>query len=85
MKMENLLSTKNVADNNMLKLGKYKHYKGKEYKVIGVAKHSETLEDFVVYKQLYGNGSLWVRPVKMFLEKVEVNGKKVPRFKFIII
>ncbi|MCX6746204.1 MAG: DUF1653 domain-containing protein [Candidatus Parcubacteria bacterium] len=67
----------------MIKFGKYRHYKGKEYQVIGVAKHSETLEEFVVYKQLYGNGSLWVRPVKMFLEKVEINGEKVPRFKFI--
>ncbi|MCX6743497.1 MAG: DUF1653 domain-containing protein, partial [Candidatus Parcubacteria bacterium] len=53
------------------------------YELIGIAKHSETLEEFVVYKQLYGNGSLWVRPVKMFLEKVEINGHKVPRFRFI--
>jgi len=67
----------------MFKLGKYRHFKGKKYQVIGVAKHSETLEEFVVYKQLYGNNSLWVRPMKMFLEKVEVNGEEVPRFKFI--
>jgi len=66
--------------NNMLKLGKYKHYKGKEYDVIGVARHRETLEELVVYRALYGNHALWVRPLKMFLEEVEVNGKKTPRF-----
>ena len=66
----------------MLKLGKYKHYKGKEYEVIGVAKHSETLEETVVYKALYGNHDLWVRPLKMFMEDVEIDGKKVPRFEF---
>jgi hypothetical protein len=69
--------------NNKIKLGIWKHYKGKEYKVIGVAKHSETLEELVVYQALYGERQLWVRPLKMFLEKVEVEGKKVPRFKFI--
>ena len=67
----------------MLKLGKYKHYKGKEYEVIGVARHSETLEELVVYRALYGDRDLWVRPVKMFLEKVEVDGKKVPRFRYL--
>jgi len=67
----------------MIKLGKYRHYKGNEYQVIGVAKHSETLEELVVYQALYGKKQIWVRPVKMFLEKVGVNGKKVPRFKFI--
>lgn len=68
-----------------LKLGKYQHYKGHFYKVIGIAKHSETLEELVVYEALYENpdGKLWVRPLKMFLEKVEINGKKVPRFKFV--
>jgi len=65
----------------MLKLGKYKHYKGKEYQVVGVAKQSETLEKMVVYKALYGKKELWVRPLKMFCEKVEIGGKKVPRFK----
>mgnify|MGYP000910647431 CR=1 FL=1 len=64
----------------MLKLGKYKHYKGKEYEVISIAKHSETLEEFVVYKALYDEGQIWVRPLKMFLEEVEVNGKKISRF-----
>ena len=53
----------------MLKLGRYKHYKGKEYEVLGVAKHSETLEDFVIYQALYGKKQIWVRPLNMFLEK----------------
>jgi len=67
----------------MLKLGKYRHFKGKEYEAIGVAKHSETLEDLVVYRALYGNHELWVRPLKMFCEEVEVAGKKMPRFEYI--
>jgi hypothetical protein len=65
----------------MFKLGKYRHYKGKEYEIIGVAKHSETLEELVVYQALYGSRDLWVRPLKMFCEKIEVDGKKIPRFK----
>ncbi|MDP3997201.1 MAG: DUF1653 domain-containing protein [Candidatus Andersenbacteria bacterium] len=67
----------------MIKLGKYRHYKGKEYEVIGVAKHSETLEELVVYRALYGEHQIWARPVVMFLEEVEVYGKKVPRFEFV--
>ncbi|HTK33049.1 MAG TPA: DUF1653 domain-containing protein [Candidatus Paceibacterota bacterium] len=67
----------------MLKLGRYKHYKGNEYEVIGVARHSETLEDMVVYQAQYGDKETWVRPFKMFTEDVEVNGKKIPRFTFI--
>jgi len=67
----------------MLKLGKYLHYKGKEYEVIGIGKHSETLEDLVIYKKLYDDGGLWVRSLKMFLEEVEIDGKKVPRFKYL--
>ena len=66
-----------------VKLGKYKHYKGKSYEVVGIAKHSETLEELVVYRALYGKNDLWVRPLKVFLEEVEVDGKKVPRFIFI--
>jgi len=66
-----------------LKKGKYKHYKGKYYEVIGEARHSETGEEVVVYKCLYGDFSLWVRPKKMFLEDVEIEGKKVPRFEFV--
>lgn len=60
--------------------GKYRHFKGKEYEVVGVAKHSETLEDMVVYRQLYGNGGLWVRPKDMFLDTVERDGKVFKRF-----
>ncbi len=66
-----------------LKLGKYEHYKGNKYEVIGVARHSETQEELVAYRALYGNHDLWVRPVGMFLEDVEVDGKKVPRFKYL--
>lgn len=66
-----------------IQLGKYEHYKGNKYEVIGVAKHSETLEELVVYRALYGDNNLWVRPLKMFLEIVEIEGKKVSRFKFI--
>jgi hypothetical protein len=66
-----------------LKLGRYEHYKGKQYEVIGIAKHSETLEELAVYRALYGNNELWARPVKMFLEEVETNGSQAPRFKYI--
>ncbi|MEI7621370.1 MAG: DUF1653 domain-containing protein [Candidatus Moraniibacteriota bacterium] len=68
---------------NKLKLGIYKHYKGGEYRILGVAKHSETLEELVVYQALYGNADIWVRPVEMFLEVVIFENKKVPRFLFL--
>lgn len=67
----------------MIKLGKYRHFKGNEYEVIGVGKHSETLEDLVIYRALYGEGEIWVRPLKMFEEEIEFNGKKIPRFEHI--
>jgi cyclomaltodextrinase / maltogenic alpha-amylase / neopullulanase len=73
-------NTKNVMENNIPRVGKYRHYKGKEYEVIGIAKHSETLEEMVVYKALYGDGQIWVRPIQMFFEEVEVDGKKTLRF-----
>lgn len=60
--------------------GRYRHYKGKEYEVIGVARHSETAEELVVYRTLYGNFDLWVRPLAMFTETVVVDGVTVPRF-----
>jgi len=67
----------------MLPLGKYQHYKGKFYQVIGVANHSETLESLVVYQKLYDDNSLWVRPLAMFIENVVVDGVEVPRFKWV--
>ena len=60
--------------------GRYRHYKGKEYTVIGIARHSETQEELVVYRQEYGDQSLWVRPKTMFLEVVTVDEKRVARF-----
>ncbi|NCS97602.1 MAG: DUF1653 domain-containing protein [Candidatus Pacebacteria bacterium] len=68
---------------NSLQTGTYQHYKGGKYLVLGVAKHSETKEDLVVYVTLYENdmASMWVRPLVMFIEDVEFNGKIVPRFK----
>ena len=64
-----------------VKPGKYLHFKGKEYEVIGMATHSESLEPMVVYRQLYGDGSLWVRPAAMWNETIERNGKLYKRFK----
>ena len=66
-----------------IRLGKYRHFKGTEYEVIGLAKHSETLEEMVVYRALYGEGGIWVRPASMWEEEVEKDGKKYKRFTFI--
>ena len=63
--------------------GRYRHYKGNEYLVLCEATHSETLERLVVYKALYGDGGIWVRPFDMFFEDVETNGETVPRFRYI--
>lgn len=68
---------------NPIRTGPYRHYKGKEYTVIGVARHSETEEELVVYRQEYGDRSLWIRPRKMFEELVEVEGRTVPRFQYL--
>lgn len=65
------------------KPGRYRHYKGNEYELIGIANHSETLEKMVVYRALYGEGELWVRPLSMWSETVEVNGEKKCRFTYI--
>jgi hypothetical protein len=67
----------------IIKIGKYEHYKGGQYEVLGIAQHSESMEQFVVYRALYGEGELWIRPLKMFSEEVDFCGKKVPRFKFV--
>ncbi|HET9844782.1 MAG TPA: DUF1653 domain-containing protein [Nitrospira sp.] len=64
----------------MIKPGRYRHYKGRDYDVIGIARHSETEESFVVYRALYGDRGLWVRPAAMFLDTVMVDGRSVPRF-----
>ncbi len=60
------------------------HYKGLRYKIIGVARHSETLEELVVYQALYGEGDIWVRLLAMFLENIEMNGQVQPRFKLVL-
>ena len=67
----------------MLKKGIYEHYKGNRYELLYIANHSETLEKMVVYKALYGEGEIWVRPLSMWEEVVEVNGRKMPRFKLV--
>lgn len=66
-----------------VRLGKYKHYKGNLYEVLGVAKHSETCEEYVVYKALYKEQELWIRPKEMFMEKIEKNGKWISRFEYV--
>ncbi len=70
-----------------IKKGLYEHFKGKRYEVLGVARHSETEEELVIYRALYvgkyPEGSVWVRPLKMFNENVQVDGKQIPRFRFI--
>ena len=64
----------------MVQPGRYRHYKGHEYEVLGVARHSETEEEYVVYRALYGDRGLWIRPTAMFKELVVVEGRHVPRF-----
>ena len=67
-----------------IKPGRYRHFKGKEYEVLGVARHSETQEELVVYRALYGDFGLWVRPVSMWNETVERDGKTFHRFTYIL-
>ena len=63
--------------------GRYRHYKGGEYEVVGVARHSETDERVVVYRPRYGDRGLWVRPLAMFTETVQIDGRPVPRFAYL--
>lgn len=77
---EEIISSDNIEQ--LVECGcTYQHYKGKFYEVVDVATHSETLEKLVVYRPLYGEGKLWVRPLAMFVEMVEVEGVKIPRFR----
>jgi len=69
-----------MNDKNSIQPGRYRHFKGNEYSVVGTARHSETLEELVVYRQEYGEHGLWVRPKQMFFETVKVDGRDVPRF-----
>jgi len=68
---------------NSVQKGKYRHYKGGLYEVIDIARNSETLEGMVIYKALYGDFGIWVRPLKMFIEDVDINGRIQKRFEFI--
>lgn len=76
-----LLAKESVMEE--IKIGKYRHFKGNEYEVLYIAKHSETQEELVVYKALYGDGGVWVRPARMWNETVERDGKIFPRFTYI--
>lgn len=67
----------------MIAPGRYRHYKGNDYEVIGIATHSETHEQLVVYRPLYGEGAIWVRPLAMFEGQVEVEGRTVARFEYL--
>ena len=67
----------------MIEPGRYRHYKGHEYEVLGVARHSDTEEEYVVYRALYGDRGLWIRPTAMFQEAVTVDGRPCPRFQFL--
>lgn len=66
-----------------IKPGKYRHFKGKEYQLIGIASHSETMEPMVVYRALYGEQGLWVRPAAMWTEQIERDGYSGPRFQYV--
>lgn len=75
-------------DGNGIQLGIYEHYKGNRYELLGIGRHSENLEEFVVYKALYesqefGKDSLWLRPKSMFFENVMIDGKQVARFRYV--
>ena len=77
--------TQNPNKPNLVTGAIYEHYKGKTYRVLGIARHSETLEEMVLYEALYENdlGKIWVRPKAMFLENIELEGKTLPRFRIL--
>jgi cyclomaltodextrinase / maltogenic alpha-amylase / neopullulanase len=68
---------------NTIQPGRYRHFKGNEYEVVGVARDSETMEELVVYRALYGERGLWVRPARMFAQTIERDGRTMPRFEYI--
>ena len=72
-----------MSDQVDIRPGRYRHYKGQDYEVIGVALHSETEEPHVLYRPLYGEGALWIRPLAMFVESVSVDGVVQPRFRLL--
>lgn len=72
-----------MVKQEIIKPGRYRHYKGNEYEVIGVGSHSETLEAMVIYRPLYGEGGLWVRPATMWYEIIEKDGVTMKRFEYI--
>ncbi len=75
--------TEKMHRSRTITLGRYRHYKGNEYQVLGVATHSETLEPLVVYRPLYGKEAIWVRPYDMFVETIEIEERSLPRFELI--
>ncbi|MGH7139118.1 MAG: GNAT family N-acetyltransferase [Pirellulales bacterium] len=83
MLANSIASQANPAQSTRLEPGRYRHYKGNDYLVLGIARHSETEEELVVYHQDYGDRSLWCRPKQMFEETVEVSGQRVPRFRLL--
>ena len=72
-----------MTENTSIPTGRYRHFRGNQYTVIGIARHSETLEELVVYRQEYGEHGLWVRPQEMFFETVTIDGQDVPRFQYL--
>lgn len=71
------------SQNDLLMPGRYRHYKGRDYQVLGVARHSETEEPMVIYRCLYGDSGLWVRPLSMFKESVSLGGESLERFTYV--
>jgi hypothetical protein len=68
---------------NEIRPGRYRHFKGNEYEVIGIVRHSESQQEMVLYRALYGERNLWVRPLEMFGELIERDGERMPRFEYI--